>query len=115
MPEPMFRVGFRGRPMHDAFLEVVRRAPALEVRTMDVPDGELADVLAQTHGYYVSSARNELPLPFHITEDLIARMPSLLLAVAYGAGYDTVDVDACTRHGIAVVNQAGGNAEGVAE
>ena len=32
-----------------------------------------------------------------------------------GAGYDTVDVDACTRQGLAVVNQSGGNKEGVAE
>ena len=32
-----------------------------------------------------------------------------------GAGYDTVDVPACTAAGIAVVNQAGGNADSVAE
>lgn len=115
MDDPLFRVGFRGRPMHEAFLETASRAPALDVRTLDVPEDELAEALAACHGYYVSSARNELPLPFHITDALIARMPSLLLAATYGAGYDTVDVDACTRAGIAVVNQAGGNAEGVAE
>ncbi|MEI7924672.1 MAG: hydroxyacid dehydrogenase [Chloroflexota bacterium] len=115
MADPLFRVGFRGRPMHEAFLDVVGRAPTLDVGTLNVPDEELASVLAQTHGYYVSSARNELPLPFHVTSDLIAKMPSLILAVTYGAGYDTVNVDACTRAGIAVVNQAGGNAEGVAE
>jgi D-3-phosphoglycerate dehydrogenase len=34
---------------------------------------------------------------------------------ASGAGYDTVDVDACTRAGIIVVNQAGQNAGAVAE
>ena len=32
-----------------------------------------------------------------------------------GAGYDTVDVDACTRAGVLVLNQAGGNAPAVAE
>jgi D-3-phosphoglycerate dehydrogenase len=32
-----------------------------------------------------------------------------------GAGYDTVDVAACTMAGVAVVNQAGGNANSVAE
>ena len=115
MADELFRVGFRGRPMHEAFNTVVNRAPSLDVRTLNVPDEGLAEALASTHGYYVSSARNELPLPFHVTDDLIARMPSLLIAVMYGAGYDTVDVDACTRAGIAVVNQAGGNAEGVAE
>ena len=32
-----------------------------------------------------------------------------------GAGYDTVDVDACTAAGVLVVNQSGGNAKSVAE
>jgi len=32
-----------------------------------------------------------------------------------GAGYDTVDVAACTRRGVLVVNQSGGNAIAVAE
>ncbi len=34
---------------------------------------------------------------------------------AYGAGYDTVDVAACTAAGVAVLNQAGSNAAAVAE
>ena len=42
-------------------------------------------------------------------------MPNLVAVSSNGAGYDTVDVDACTRQGIAVVNQSGGNKEGVAE
>ena len=32
-----------------------------------------------------------------------------------GAGYDTVDVEACTPEGVIVVNQSGSNKEGVAE
>jgi D-3-phosphoglycerate dehydrogenase len=32
-----------------------------------------------------------------------------------GAGYDTVDVPACTKAGVLVVNQSGGNAQSVAE
>jgi D-3-phosphoglycerate dehydrogenase len=42
-------------------------------------------------------------------------MPQLLVVSTYGAGYDTVDLGACTRAGVAAVNQAGGNAEAVAE
>ncbi len=34
---------------------------------------------------------------------------------AYGAGFDTVDVQACTRAGVAVVNQSGSNSGAVAE
>src|SRR3546814_4091878 len=32
-----------------------------------------------------------------------------------GAGYDTVDLEACSAAGILVVNQSGGNAQSVAE
>ena len=47
--------------------------------------------------------------------ELLARCPNLLCVSAGGAGYDTVDVAACTAAGVAVVNQAGGNAASVAE
>ncbi|RYY58635.1 MAG: hypothetical protein EOO24_61485, partial [Comamonadaceae bacterium] len=39
----------------------------------------------------------------------------LLCVSSSGAGYDTVDVAACTAAGVLVVNQAGGNAPSVAE
>ncbi len=46
---------------------------------------------------------------------MLSRTPNLLVASSNGAGYDTIDVDACTRAGVLAVNQAGGNKEGVAE
>jgi D-3-phosphoglycerate dehydrogenase len=42
-------------------------------------------------------------------------MPHLLCASTSGAGYDPVDVEACNRHGVLVVNQSGCNANSVAE
>jgi D-3-phosphoglycerate dehydrogenase len=39
----------------------------------------------------------------------------MLCISSKGAGYDTMDVPACTKAGVAVVNQAGGNAVSVAE
>ena len=36
-------------------------------------------------------------------------------AYSNGAGFDPVDVDACTAAGVLVVNQSGGNANSVAE
>ena len=39
----------------------------------------------------------------------------MLVVSSNGAGYDTVDVPACTEAGVLVVNQAGGNAQSVAE
>lgn len=73
------------------------------------------DMLAGAHVYHVSAAKDELPQEWFATGELIARSPRLFCVSSSGAGYDTVDVPACTAAGIAVVNQAGGNADSVAE
>ena len=116
-PSVPFRVGCLGRPLHEAFERTAGADPALAIDW--IPLDQLQEAifarLEPSHGYYVSSAKDELPSAFRVTPSLIARLPQLVLVVTYGAGYDTVDVDACTAAGIAVVNQAGGNAEGVAE
>ncbi len=38
-----------------------------------------------------------------------------MIVSSNGAGFDPVDVDACTAAGVVVVNQSGGNAHSVAE
>jgi D-3-phosphoglycerate dehydrogenase len=38
-----------------------------------------------------------------------------LIVSSNGAGFDPVDVEACTAAGVLVVNQSGGNANSVAE
>jgi D-3-phosphoglycerate dehydrogenase len=73
------------------------------------------DMLGAAHVYHVSAAKDELPREWFVTAELLARCPNLLVASSSGAGYDTVDVPACTAAGVAVVNQAGGNADSVAE
>ncbi|MBE7368890.1 hydroxyacid dehydrogenase [Ramlibacter pallidus] len=73
------------------------------------------DMLATAHVYQVSAAKDELPREWFVTPELVARCPNLLCVSSSGAGYDTVDVPACTAAGIAVVNQSGGNADSVAE
>jgi len=73
------------------------------------------DMLAAAHVYHVSAAKDELPREWFAQAALIGRCPHLLCVSSSGAGYDTVDVAACTAAGIAVVNQAGGNAPSVAE
>jgi D-3-phosphoglycerate dehydrogenase len=50
-----------------------------------------------------------------VDEALLNKMPNLLCASTSGAGYDPVDVEACNRHGVLVVNQSGCNANSVAE
>ena len=112
-----FRVGYLDRPMHPAFDETARAAPNLSVERIAVnqPHDEIMAVLKQCHGYYVSASQDEIAAPFYAKAPLIEQLPQLLFVCSFGAGYDTIDVDACTRAGIPVVNQAGGNAEGVAE
>ena len=101
--------------------------PAMEARFAREPDIELRTVeregdpdlawphIEQAHAFQVSSAKDELPTRWFVTEELLARCPNLLCVSSNGAGYDTVDVAACTRAGVLVVNQAGGNAQSVAE
>ena len=101
--------------------------PAMEARFAREPDIELRTVeregdddlvwqhLSQAHAFQVSSAKDELPRQWFVTDSLLARCPNLLCVSSNGAGYDTIDVAACTRAGVLVVNQAGGNAQSVAE
>ena len=48
-------------------------------------------------------------------DDFLRRAPNLLIVSSNGAGFDPVDVEACTKAGVLVVNQSGGNAHSVAE
>ena len=72
-------------------------------------------ILNQAHVYQIGASRQVIAPHFQVADALLERMPNLVAVSSNGAGYDTVDVDACTRQGIAVVNQSGGNKEGVAE
>jgi D-3-phosphoglycerate dehydrogenase len=72
-------------------------------------------ILSAVHAYQTSSTRDELARHYHASADLLGKTPNLLVVSTNGAGYDTVDVKACTERGILVVNQSGGNAEAVAE
>ena len=71
--------------------------------------------LRQAHAYLVSAAKDELPREWFVSRELLSQCPDLLCVSSSGAGYDTVDVAACTEAGVAVVNQAGMNADSVAE
>jgi D-3-phosphoglycerate dehydrogenase len=74
------------------------------------------EILANSHVYQVSSGVNELPFAYSVRAEFLSRTPCLLMVSTIGAGHDTVDVEACTRRGIVVVNQSGGaNAQAVAE
>ncbi|WP_067889546.1 hydroxyacid dehydrogenase [Nocardia vaccinii] len=52
---------------------------------------------------------------FLANAELVARCGQLLAICSAGAGYDVIDVEACTRAGIVVCNNSGPGAEAVAE
>ena len=99
------------------YLDIVGRRD--DVRLDRLANGNPTEVaqsvLAAAHAYQTSSTRDELARHYHTGTELLQHAPNLLIVSTNGAGYDTVDVKACTERGILVVNQAGGNAESVAE
>ena len=88
---------------------------SLQVQPARGDDAAAWRALSTAHVYHVSSARDDMPRPWFVAAPLLKRCPNLLAVSSYGAGYDTVDVDACTQAGVAVMNQAGSNAGAVAE
>ncbi len=50
-----------------------------------------------------------------VTEEVVAAAPNLKIVVRAGAGYDNVDLEACTRRNIVVMNTPGQNSNAVAE
>ena len=100
-----------------ALNERLGREPDIDLRTcMREGDDERAWAeLGQAHAYHISAARDEVPRRWFATRELVARCPRLLCVSSSGAGYDTIDVPACTEAGVLVVNQAGANAQSVAE
>jgi D-3-phosphoglycerate dehydrogenase len=102
---------------HDIYAEILRARPDVRLDRLEneSPDEVTAPILSAAHAYQIGAARDELAKHFHVDQDLLRRAPNLLIVSSNGAGFDPVDVDACTAAGVVVVNQSGGNANSVAE
>jgi D-3-phosphoglycerate dehydrogenase / 2-oxoglutarate reductase len=102
---------------HNIFADMLRARPDIKFEKLEneSPDDEATKVLAGAHAYQIGSARDELAKKYHAGPDLLRRAQSLLIVSTNGAGYDTVDLKACTEAGVLCLNQAGGNKEAVAE
>jgi D-3-phosphoglycerate dehydrogenase len=79
------------------------------------PQADNWGALSASHAYCIGSTRQEIPMEYQATAEFLTRCPDLLAVSTAGAGYDTVDVAACTAAGVLVVNQTGSNADAVAE
>ena len=102
---------------HPIFAEMLAARPDVRLDRLENETAEaaFAPILAAAHAYQVGAARDELAPHFHVHADLLKRAPNLLIVSSNGAGFDPVDVEACTEAGVLVVNQSGGNAHSVAE
>lgn len=102
---------------HPIFAEMLaaRSDVRLDRLENESPEDISAPILAAAHAYQIGAARDEFASHFHVHADLLRRAPNLLIVSSNGAGYDPVDVEACTAAGVLVVNQSGGNAHSVAE
>src|ERR1700739_4001785 len=103
------------RPLGFAEMLGKRDDVRLDMLEQTNPDATALEILSAAHAYQTGSARDELVSYYQTDAELLGRAPNLLIVSTNGAGYDTVDVKACTARGILVVNQSGGNAEAVAE
>lgn len=113
-PKKIVRLNLWTDPSFDRILSA---SPDVTLKVLDIEDPEETNWqhLSQADIYHISAAKDEVPPTWLVTRELIRRCPNLICVSTSGAGYDTVDVQACTEAGILVVNQAGGNANSVAE
>src|SRR5262245_37939187 len=90
------------------YLDIVGKRD--DVRLDKLDNGKASEtaksILAAAHAYQTSSTRDELVRHYHTGAELLQHTPNLLIVSTNGAGYDTVDVEACSERGILVVNQA---------
>jgi shikimate dehydrogenase len=84
----------------DAGLTVVRGSIAHDL-------DELRPVLAETVAWIAGTGP--------VTREHLEAAPALRLIARYGVGTDNVDLDAASRHGVAVTNTPGANSEAVAD
>src|SRR6202035_804954 len=99
------------------YVDILKTRPDVRLDRLEneSPDDIAAPILSAAHAYQIGAARDELAPHFHVHADLLRRAPNLLIVSSHGAGFDPVDVEACTAEGVVVVNQSGGNANSVAE
>jgi D-3-phosphoglycerate dehydrogenase len=102
---------------NEIYVDILRARPDVRLDRLENETAEeiFGPILSAAHAYQIGAARDELARHFHVDGALLRRAPNLLIVSSNGAGYDPVDVEACTEAGVLVVNQSGGNAHSVAE
>ena len=97
-------------------IDATESALDLERKALAEIDCEIVSVAVSSEAEIVEAAKNAtVILNDHspVTGSMVDELVHCKLIVRYGHGYDTVDVDACTRAGIIVTNIAGSTSEEV--
>ena len=104
------------RWMQGHAVEILSKSDIVDLVRLEFGSGTAVnEIELQTmHGYQIMP-RTELDPDYEAAAAFVRRMPNLLAVGSSGAGFDTVDVTACTEAGIIVCNQSGANKEAVAE
>jgi lactate dehydrogenase-like 2-hydroxyacid dehydrogenase len=89
---------FIARPIQQTVIDEVAKYCEVRVHSEDAPmtAAQLADAIADMDGL--------MSVGGNINEGLLAHAPKLCVVANIGAGYDTIDVAACTRRRIVVSN-----------
>ena len=116
MTRPTMRLAYFERWMDPVAEDILAQEPdiVLDRLSYAAPTAETDAKIELAHAYQISP-RTELIGPYFGDAELLAKCKKLLVISSTGAGYDMVDVAACTKAGVLVCNQSGANAHAVAE
>lgn len=117
MTGPRKQISYIGGYIDPGFDRTIEACADLSLIRIDKSQSfaALRGTLAASHAIQIDSARLDIPEHLRIGREFLAQCPSILVVSASGAGFDAIDVAACTDAGVIAVNQTGGNREAVAE
>lgn len=100
------------KPFADAAVAGIREIVEAQGHSLELLEkygssGELVAAVADADALIVRSDK--------VTAEVVGAAPKLKIVVRAGAGYDNIDLDACTAHGVVAMNTPGQNANAVAE
>ena len=93
--------------IHDGGLQMLRDYGGLEIRELREHVSEIFDELSDTDAIIVRMTK--------ITREVVASAPNLRIVARHGVGYEAVDVDALTDHGVPLTITGDVNSVAVAE
>lgn len=102
---------FTEKPFAPAAVKAIENAVNASGNDLEVVEegtrADLLEAIKDADGLIVRSDK--------ITSDIMDAAPKLKVIVRAGAGYDNIDLEAATKHGICVMNTPGQNSNAVAE